>query len=169
MLKPLINLINALSANTHPGAIAHGFALGMLLGFMPKTNLLWYIILVFILFIRIQKSCYTLSIIIGSLIAPLLDPVFNETGIWLLTRDSLVPAIRFLQDIPFVAYTRFHNSIVAGSLVWSLICYVPFYIIARLSVSLWRKYLAVKVRELKLIKMIKQVPLIQKVASMLGD
>ena len=169
MLKPLLKLINALSSNTHPGSIAHAFACGMLLGFLPKNNLLWYILFIFIMFIRIQRACFSLTIIIGSLIAPLLDPVFNDIGNWILTRETLIPAIAFLQEIPFVAFTKFHNSIVMGSLVFSLVAYIPFYARARVCIFMWRKYLAEKVRNSKIVKIVKQIPLIEKIASFMGD
>ena len=156
-------------SNTHPGAIAHGFACGILLGFIPKSNLLWYILFIFIMFIRIQRGCYSLSVIIGSLIASLLDPMFDTIGVWVLTRQSLIPAIAFLQNVPFVAFTRFHNSVVMGSLVFSLLMYAPLYFWARFFIYFWRKYLAEKVRELKLIKLVKQIPLVQKIASFMGD
>ncbi|HAK68458.1 MAG TPA: TIGR03546 family protein, partial [Treponema sp.] len=48
MLKAFVKLIKALSSNTAPGEIAHAFAWGVILGFMPKDNALWYILFIFI-------------------------------------------------------------------------------------------------------------------------
>lgn len=169
MLKPLITLINALSSNTHPGAIAHAFACGMLLGFMPKENLLWIILFVFILFMRIQRATYTLSLIVGALLAALLDPFFHTVDCWILSLDSMEDFYAYLLDIPFVAFTKFNNSVVMGSLVCGIIAYIPFYLFGRLFVWLWRKYLAEGVRRLKVVRVIKQIPLIQKLSSLTGD
>ena len=49
MLKAIIKFFKALNSNVHPGAVAHAVCLGMILGFMPKTNALWYILTVFFL------------------------------------------------------------------------------------------------------------------------
>ena len=55
MLKFLVKLLKALNSNSHPGEIAHAVCLGMLLGFLPKNNIFWYVITVFVLFMRINK------------------------------------------------------------------------------------------------------------------
>ena len=49
MLKWISGFFRELNANSNPAEIAHALALGVLLGFMPKTNALWYMIFVFFL------------------------------------------------------------------------------------------------------------------------
>ena len=44
MLKFIVKLLKALNSNSHPGEIAHAVCLGMLLGFLPKDNIFWFII-----------------------------------------------------------------------------------------------------------------------------
>lgn len=168
MLKPLINLIKALSSNTDPGAIAHAFCSGILLGFMPKDNLMWYVLFVFILFMRIQRATYTLSLVAGALLAALLDPLFDAVGWWFLTLDRAVPFYVRLLNVPFVAFTKFNNTIVMGSLVCGILAYIPLYFLARLVIWLWRKYLAESVRRLKLVQLLKQVPLIERLSAIAG-
>ncbi len=168
MFKPLVKLIKALSSNTDPGAIAHAFACGILLGFVPKDNLLWYILLVFILFMRIQRAGYVLALAVGSLLAPLLDPLFDSIGYFVLTQNNAVPFYISLLNTPFVAFTKFNNTIVMGSLCSGIVIYIPLYYLMRLVIFLWRKYLAEGVRRLKLVKLLKQIPLIEKIASMAG-
>ena len=56
MLKAIIKFFKALNSNVHPGAVAHAVCLGMILGFLPKTNALWYILTVFFLFVRINNK-----------------------------------------------------------------------------------------------------------------
>ena len=63
MFKPIAKLLKALSSNRDPGAIACAFACGIVLGVMPKDNALWYILFIFIFFMRIQRGAFTLAVI----------------------------------------------------------------------------------------------------------
>jgi len=167
MLKPLAKLLKALSSNTDPGAIAHAFAFGALLGILPKDNLLWYLLFVFVLFMRIQRGALVLSIILFSLLSPLFDPYFNDIGYKVLSNDALRPYFVKLINTPFVVFTRFNNTIVMGSLVCGIAAYIPLYILARIFTHVWRKYLGNFFRKLKFIQMIKQIPLVGKLADLM--
>ncbi|MBQ3650521.1 MAG: TIGR03546 family protein [Treponema sp.] len=169
MLAPLIKFLQALSNNTAPGQIAHGFALGMILGLLPKDNLLWYLIFVFFFFFRIQRGVFSLSVIIWALIAPLLDPYFDYLGCYILTYGSLQPLFRTLVNIPFVAFTGFNNSVVMGSFVCGVCAYIPIYVLTRLFVFVWRKYLAKYVRKLGFLAIVKQLPGISKVLELVEE
>lgn len=161
MLKYFVKLLKSLNANSHPGEIAHACAFGLLLGFLPKTSVLWYIFFIFALFLRINKGMYFLMIILGSLVAPVLDPTFDQIGYWILTLPQLESMFRAWLDTPFVAFTRFNNTIVAGSLVFSIIGYIPFYILARLLVRLWRRTLQPLLARNPVVKAFQQLPLVK--------
>ncbi len=163
MLKPLAKLLKALSSNRDPGAIAHAFALGALLGSMPKDNLLWYLLFVFILFMRIQRGALGLSILFFSLLTQFTDPLFNEVGYFVLTHEALQPLFAKLIRMPFLAFTKFNNTIVMGSLVCGLAAYIPLYILSRLFVFVWRRYVGNFLRKLKVLQMIKQIPIVTKI------
>ena len=165
MLKYFVKLLKSLNANSHPGEIAHACAFGLLLGFLPKSSILWYIFFIFALFLRINKGMYFLMIILGSLIAPLLDPAFDAIGYWVLTLPQLHNMFRTWLDTPFVAFTRFNNTIVAGSLVFSVVAYVPFYILSRLFVRLWRQTLQPLLARNPVVKAFQQLPLVKTAIS----
>ena len=168
MIKPIVNLFNALNANVNPGEIAHAFSCGILLGFMPKDNLLWWLVFVFVLFIRINKPMYVLMILIGSTFAPVMDNLFDTVGYAFLTIPSLSGVFGALLEIPFVGFTKFNNSVVMGSLLCGLVLYVPLYILGRVLVSLWRKHIAQAVRNSKLSKIVSSLPLLGKIVGMVG-
>jgi len=134
-------MFKSLNANRAPGELAHAFALGMLLAFVPKGNLLWIILFIFTFFLRINRGTLFLSIILGSIFIPLVDPLFDTTGYAILTHPALTPTFAKWLDTPFVAFTRFNNTIVMGGLAWGIILYIPFYILARIFVRLWRNTL----------------------------
>ena len=169
MLKAIAKLLGAISSNTRPGAIAHAVSCGVLLGFMPKDNLLWYILFIFILFMNIQRGAYALSILLGAAFTVFLDPLFDSVGYSILTIESMKPYYASLLDIPFVAFTKFNNTVVMGSFVCGVAAYIPLYVLARLFVWAWRKYLAEKVRKLKIAAVLKNIPLVEKIAGMMGE
>lgn len=169
MLKAIAKLLGAISSNTRPGAIAHAVSCGVLLGFMPKDNLLWYILFIFILFMNIQRGAYALSILLGAAFTVFLDPLFDSVGYSILTVESMKPYYASLLDIPFVAFTKFNNTVVMGSFVCGVAAYIPLYVLARLFVWTWRKYLAEKVRKLKIAAVLKNIPLVEKIAGMMGE
>ncbi|MGP1523610.1 MAG: TIGR03546 family protein [Treponema sp.] len=169
MIAPVVKLFKALNTNSHPGEIAHAASIGILLGLVPKNNALWYILFVFFLFVRIHKGCLFLSILLGTLLAPLFDPLFDRLGYTVLTFEALKPAYGNLLEIPFVAFTEFNNTIVAGSLTVSLILYIPVYILARFLVFIWRKFIAPALSQNKLVQVLYKTPLIAKIAGLFTE
>lgn len=169
MIKPLTKLIGALSSNTRPGAIAHAVSCGILLGFIPKDNLLWYILFVFFLFLNIQRGAYVLCILLGAALTVFFDPVFDSVGYSILTLENMRTTYVHFLNVPFVAFTKLNNTVVMGALACGLIAYIPFYALGRLFVWAWRKYLAEKIRRLKITSVIKNIPLVEKIAGMIGE
>ncbi len=169
MIKYLVKMLQALSSNTSPAQIAHAVSCGLMLGFIPKDNILWYVLFVFILFLRIQRGTFGLFILIGALLAPLADPIFNDIGYWILSQDSLTPVFQSLLDIPFVAFTKINNTVVLGSLVGGLAVYIPVWLVSRFFIFIWRKYIAATARRWKFVKVLKQIPLIEKIVDVVTE
>ena len=168
MLSKIFKLFKALNANVNPGEIAHAFSCGLLLGFLPKNNLLWYLIFVFFLFVRINKPMYILMTLLGSALSVGLDPLFDAIGYRILTVGSLEGFYASLLEIPFVAFTKFNNSVVMGALAFGIVLYIPFYFLGRLFVFSWRKWLAPVLRNSRVFKAIYKLPLIEKIVSIAG-
>lgn len=165
MLKYIINFLKSLNSNSHPGEIAHAAAIGVLLGLMPKDNVLWYILFIFFAFVRINKAVYFLVILAMSSFAHMTDMLLDKIGYIVLTFEPTVPIYRFLLDIPFVAFTKFNNTVVMGSLVSGIILYVPVYIVSRLLVKLWRSTLAPMIASSKIWLALKKLPFVRKLFS----
>lgn len=165
MLKYLVNLLKAFNANVKPSQIANSFCIGLILGFMPKNNLLWYILLVFFAFVRINKPGYFIMMIVGSCLAPLADSLFDKIGYAVLTFSPFENFYAWLLDVPFVGFTRFNNTIVCGSLISGIICYIPLYILMYFIIKAWRKCIAPKFNDSKLLKTIYKIPLLGKIVN----
>lgn len=166
MFKNLVKLLKLLNSNTKASQIANSFCLGLILGLMPKDNLLWYLILVFFMFVRIHKACYGLMIIVGALIAPSLDPLFNKVGYAVLTFAPMENTYAWLLDVPVLGFTKFNNTIVAGSLACGLIAYVPVFFLAEGFIFVWRKYVAPVLVKSKFVMAFYKVPLVKKLIEL---
>ena len=166
-LKKIVKGFKTLNSNTHPGEIAHAVCLALILGFVPKTNALWYLLTVFFLFMRINKATLVIYTFLFSLLAPLLDNLFDIIGYWFLNLEFLAPVFSKMLDIPFVGFTSFNNSIVAGSLLFALLTYAPVYFLVRLFVKLWRGKITPIVRKTKLVAFLSKIPLIVKIGEKL--
>ena len=153
MISLLIKLLKALGANSKPSQIANSFCIGFLLGLMPKNNLLWYLLLIFFMFVRMNKAGYLIMMILGAFVSPYIDPLFHQIGEAVLTYEPLVPTFVKLLEIPFVGFTRFNNTIVCGSLVGGIIAYLPLFLFMLLFIWVWRKWIAPLFNKSKVVKM----------------
>lgn len=167
MLKEFTDFFKALNNNSHPGEIAHAICTGMLLGFLPKDNVLWFILTIIFLFLRINKGAFLLSTIGFSLLAPVFDPLFDYFGYWVLTFEPITPFFSNLLEIPFLGFTKFNNSIVMGALLSSIILYIPLYFLSRLFLKFWRASLAPIVKKSKIVTILSKIPLIKKINEMM--
>ena len=150
MIGYIVKLFRALNSNSKPSEIANALCLGLILGFMLKNNLLWYVLFVLFLFVRINKGTYVIAMALGALTSPLLDPIFNRVGYAVLMFAPLEPIFSRLLDVPFVGFTRFNNTIVCGSLVCGIICYVPLFFLAIVSIKRWRTVAAGAIKKSKI-------------------
>jgi uncharacterized protein (TIGR03546 family) len=139
LLKQLFGLVRLLNSETGQNQIAAGVACGLILGFAPAFSLQTVLVILILLFFRIQIGAATLAAFFFSFIAYLLDPVHNLVGIWILSAPSLQPLFTQMYNMPIVPFTRFSNSIVMGSGVVSVILALPVFFISR---SLINKYRA---------------------------
>ncbi len=165
MLKYLVRLLKAFNANVKPSQIVNSFSIGLILGLMPKTNLLWFMLLIFFSFVRINKPGYFISMLVGTAFARLLDPMFDSLGYAFLTLPPLQNFFAAVLDVPFVAFTKFNNTIVSGSLLFGLLCYIPLYCVLFLLLKAWRKWIAPKFNDSKILKTLYKLPLLAKIAS----
>ena len=66
MLNQIVKFFKVLNSNRNPSEIANAFCMGVMLGFMPKDNALWFLIFVFFFFVRINKPAYLIVIAVVS-------------------------------------------------------------------------------------------------------
>lgn len=162
ILKILGKLIKALKSGESPSQMGWGFSFGTMLGFIPG-NTLFTVIIFFILFIfKVNFASAMLAFAIYSLIAYLLDPFFHQIGFIVLTQISfLKPFWTTLYNLPIAPLSRFNNTVVMGSLICSIILFIPHYLFFRRFVINYRETWNTQIAKWKIVKMLKGSNLVQ--------
>ncbi len=168
MIKYIVKFFTALNANSHPGDIAHAVCLGLLLAILPKGNLTFPFLFFLSLFIRMNKGAFFVSFILLGFVTPSFDPLINQTGFWAVPQEILRPAFIWMENTPFVAAFKLSNTMVFGGLIWGLLLYLPVYILVRVLVAEYRKYLQPKLKKLKVFSFLSKIPLLKKAGKLSG-
>ncbi|HPI40526.1 MAG TPA: TIGR03546 family protein [Pseudobdellovibrionaceae bacterium] len=138
ILKQFINFIKLLNSETGTYQIASGLSLGMMIGFAPffsiQTLLFFFLVFIF----RIQVGAAFFSAFFFKIFAYILDPLFNQMGQKTLELEILKPLFTTLANLPLIPFTRFNNSIVMGSMMTSLVLFIPSFFIFKFLILKYR-------------------------------
>lgn len=121
LLKQFFQLFKLLNSETGTHQIAWGIAFGFVLGMTPAFSLQTILVMLILLFFRVQMGAAFLAAFFFKFMAYLLDPFFHRVGEAVLSNESLRPTFTTLYNMPVVPWTRFYNTIVMGSGVLSLV------------------------------------------------
>jgi uncharacterized protein (TIGR03546 family) len=153
MIQQVIGLIRMMHSETDPRQISLGFALGMVPGLTPLTSPHNLLVLLAILFFRVHIGAALLSWVVFKALAYALDPLFNQIGLFLLTDVGFLQGLwTSLYNAPLVPYTRFNNTIVMGSLIFSLAAFYPVYWGGKFMVLKYRETLMERFNRLKIVQ-----------------
>lgn len=152
LLKQLFAFFRLLNSETGTNQLASGLALGLVLGFSPFLSLQTLLVLVLVLFFRIQLGAAFLSAFFFKLVAHFIDPISDQLGRTVLESEGLRPLFVSLYNMPIVPLTRFNNSIVMGSGMLGFILAVPGFFLFRLLITKYRKNVVDKFKSTKLWK-----------------
>jgi uncharacterized protein (TIGR03546 family) len=86
--------------------------------------------------------------------------------------DRLQPLLTTLYNTPFVPFTQFNNTLVAGGLVAGIVLWLPVFILLCILIPVYRKTVAPKIRNARLVKALAQIPFIitlRKIAGTASD
>lgn len=126
-LRPLRQIVQALLAHDAANQLALGFALGMVLGLVPKGNLIAVSLFVLLFSLRVNKGVSMLAAFAFSCVGPALDPFADKLGAHILSAGSLQPTYAALFQLPLGPWFDFNNTVVIGSLVIGLWAFYPAY------------------------------------------
>ncbi len=151
MIRTVYKLVRIISSETEPGQISLGFAFALIAGFTPLVSLHNLLVLFLILVLRVNLSAFLFGLAFFSGVAYLLDPLFHRIGLAVLTAGSLEGLWTALYNSTIWRLERFNNSIVMGSLIVSVLLFVPFYLVSNQLILKYREHFLAWVQKTKLI------------------
>jgi uncharacterized protein (TIGR03546 family) len=155
MLRLTARLLKVLNSETNPGQISLGLCFAMVVGLTPLLSLHNLFVLLLILILRVNLSAFILGLGVFSGMAYLLDPVFHWNGMHILTAPSLEGVWTSLYNYPLGKLARFNNTVVMGSMVFSLALFVPLYFLSNSLIFRYREHALAWVEKTRLMQFFK--------------
>ena len=152
MLKLIAKFLKVLNSETEPGQISLAFCLALVAGLTPLLSIHNILVLLLVCILRANLAAFLLGVFAFTGVAYLLDPLFNQLGILLLTTGTLQPFWTSLYNLTLFRLANFNNSIVMGSLIFSLILFMPMYFLFNLLIRRYREHLLRWVEKSRLMK-----------------
>jgi uncharacterized protein (TIGR03546 family) len=127
LLRPLRFLAQALTANDSPRQFAAGFALGVMVGLLPKGNLLAIGLAMLLCAVKVNKAAGLVAIGVFSFAGWLLDGFAHKLGAAALTWEPARDAFTTLYNMPLGPFIGLNNTVVMGQFLIGLYLLYPTY------------------------------------------
>ena len=161
MLKPIGKLIIALNGNVKKSQIAAGLAWGVLLGLIPAGGFFWIVLFIVSFFFKHHHWSKIFLMLILTLLSPLFTYRIDSIGWEILHVKAFFPFFTTLYNMPFVPFTKFNNTLVAGGLVTGIILWLPSFFAFTALIPLYRNHVAPKIKDSKIVKAIAKSPFLK--------
>ncbi len=127
LLRPLRLAVQMLTANDSARQTAWGYSLGMMVGLLPKGNLLAIGLAMLLCALRVNRAAGLLAIGVFSYVGCGLDDLAHRIGAIVLTGLDPRAAFTALYDMPLGPWLGFNNTVVTGQLLIGLYLFYPAY------------------------------------------
>jgi uncharacterized protein (TIGR03546 family) len=127
LLRPLRLVAQTLTANDSPRQTAWGFALGMLVGLLPKGTVIAIALAMLVCAVRVNKTAALLAIGVFSYLGWALDDFANKLGALVLLWEPARGPFTALYEAPFGPWIGFNNTVVMGQLLIGAYLFYPAY------------------------------------------
>lgn len=113
-----------------PARISLALCLGMVTGFLPLLNPINLIVLLLVSVIRVSVLAYIAGLVLFSLLALPLEPLFHRVGLAVLAAPQLAEFWTSLYNSIFWRFQNFNNSVVMGGMIAAIILFLPLLLLA---------------------------------------
>ncbi|MBL1276683.1 MAG: TIGR03546 family protein [Ectothiorhodospiraceae bacterium] len=168
MLNTLATFLKILNSETRPTQISLALAFSLIVGFTPLFSLHNLLVILLVLVIRVNLAAFFFGFSLFSGIGYLLDPLFHEFGQLVLNNESMNPLWVSLYNSTVWRLERFNNTIVMGSLLISLVLFIPFVLITNYLLTKYRTSLLQWINRIRIVQTIKDSKLITVYRSLTG-
>ena len=137
-LKPVRYLWRVFACDNSPRQVAMGIALGMMIGLVPKGNLVAIGLAVLLFGLRVNIGGGLLVAFLVSLLSPQLDGLTHGLGMRVLNVPFVYQRLTSWYQLPLVPWTSLNNSVVMGGLLLGAALFYPvFHLSESLLLKLW--------------------------------
>jgi uncharacterized protein (TIGR03546 family) len=123
--------VRLLLASNAPHELAVGFTLGMMVGLLPKGNLIALTLCLLLFSIRCNKGIGLAAAVVFSFAGPWVDPFAARLGTAALSLKPLQATYASIFELPLGPWLGFNNTVVAGSFLIALYLAYPVYWMSR--------------------------------------
>jgi uncharacterized protein (TIGR03546 family) len=152
MIRQFAKLLRILNSETDPINISIGICFGMVVGFTQMWSVHNLIILFIVLFFRVNLSAFILGTLVFKSLSFLFNGVFHQIGLSLLTAEFFKDIGTYLYNTTFWKFDRINNTIIVGSMVVSIISFLPMLFLLNILIKKYRKHVLSYVRKTKIVK-----------------
>ena len=154
ILKQLFGLLRLLHSENGTKAIAIGAAFGFILGLTPVMSLQGLLIILTLLFLRIQVGAALVSWLVFGFVPLLIPGLLDQIGSAVLTSSLLNGLWTSMYQAPIFPLTQFNNTVVMGGFVFGILFCPVVYFITLFLVKKYRASIGAYFQKTKFMKVI---------------
>jgi uncharacterized protein (TIGR03546 family) len=155
MIRQVLKVFKALNSNEKPWQLSLGLAFGGIIGLMPLSTPHNIVLLFLAFIINLNFALLLLGLFFFSGIAYILDPLFHQIGLAILTSDGMQEFWNGFFSNSLFLFDRLNNTLVMGSLVFSLISAVPLFFLLNVLIRKYREHIQGLFEKIPLFKSLK--------------
>lgn len=129
--KKSTRIVDVLSQNRKPSQIAWGVAVGVMIGLIPKDNLIAVSLLAIIAFLRVNQLAACCVAVAVYCLSSTLSATTFFVGSYVLGQPLVADGIAFLYQFPVLPWTCMENPSVLGGLGVGIVALIPIYVFCR--------------------------------------
>ncbi len=152
MLRAIARVLRVLNSETDPAQVGLALSFSMIAGLTPLLSLHNLLVLLLVLLLRVNLSTFIVGLAFFSGVAYLLDPLFHILGLSVLTAGPLEGFWTALYNSTVFRLEKFNNSVMMGSLLFSLIFFVPLLLLAKWAVLRYREHVLAWVKRTRVMQ-----------------
>lgn len=138
LLKPLRQFAGAMLGNDSPRQLATGVTLGMMLGLVPKGNLIAVALGLLLFGLKVNRSAGLVSAMLFTAIGSATDGFTHKLGKDVLETAWLQSTFAAIYDLPLGPWIGFNNTVVIGSLLLAIYLSYPCYWFSLCAFEAWQ-------------------------------
>jgi uncharacterized protein (TIGR03546 family) len=128
-------IVAILSQHRQPSQIAWGGAIGLVIGMIPKDNLIAIALIGILAFCRVNQLVGCISAIAITMLSDWVDPCSHWVGLALIQQPIISNLICGLFLVPLMPWTCLDNTLVAGGLTLGFASMLPSYFVCMWAIT----------------------------------